>query len=537
MSLVAAPDLAAAQSRVLRGIALLRSDRSGRSDERVLGWLGPLVVFGLALALRLYHLGSPKTQMFDEAYYPNDAASYLRAGVEGHFSVPNPTGKGDPYRSLEYATHPPLGKWMIAVGEQIFGFTPVGWRIASAICGALTVLILCRLVRRMTGSTALGMLAGILLSLDGLHLTLSRIGILDVLLSFWLVAALACLVADRDDGRRRIADRLAHGTRWAGPRLGVRWWRIGAGACLGCAGAVKWSAAPFIVTFALLALLWDSSSRRASGATHPVRATLWRDGPQAAATFVLLPLVIYVSSWSGWFAGGAGFGHGRDWHADVNGRNPVATARAWWHYHSDTLEFHTTLTNPGTHHEYESKPFGWLVLSRPVLFAYDTVKAGDSLDGQTCNTPTKSDGSREDCSRAVTGIGTPALWYAGLLAFLGCVGLWAGRRDWRAGAVVALFAAGFLPWLQNPQRVMFLFYAQPLVIAYCIALPLCAGYLIGGPAASERRRLVGTSVVSVVLALIVADFIWLRPVLMGDVIPYSAWSARVLGRLGSPGWL
>ena len=52
--------------------------------------------------------------------------------------------------------HPEVGKWLIALGEKAFGMDPFGWRIAAAVVGALMVLVMCRLVRRLTGSTVLG---------------------------------------------------------------------------------------------------------------------------------------------------------------------------------------------------------------------------------------------------------------------------------------------------------------------------------------------------------------------------------------------
>ena len=45
---------------------------------------------------------------------------------------------------------------MIALGEWMFGVTPFGWRFMAALIGTLSVLILCRVARRMTGSTLLG---------------------------------------------------------------------------------------------------------------------------------------------------------------------------------------------------------------------------------------------------------------------------------------------------------------------------------------------------------------------------------------------
>src|SRR5690606_36756617 len=36
-------------------------------------------------------------------------------------------------------THPPLGKWFISWGIDIFGMTPFGWRASGVIASALTV--------------------------------------------------------------------------------------------------------------------------------------------------------------------------------------------------------------------------------------------------------------------------------------------------------------------------------------------------------------------------------------------------------------
>ena len=53
---------------------------------------------------------------------------------------------------------------------------PVGWRFACAVFGSLAILLICRIARRMTRSTLLGCIAGLLMSLDGLEFVLSRTG-------------------------------------------------------------------------------------------------------------------------------------------------------------------------------------------------------------------------------------------------------------------------------------------------------------------------------------------------------------------------
>ena len=64
--------------------------------------------------------------------------------------------------------------------------------------GSLAILLLARIARRMTRSTLLGCVAGLLLALDGLEFVMSRTALLDIFLMFWVLAAFGCLVVDRD---------------------------------------------------------------------------------------------------------------------------------------------------------------------------------------------------------------------------------------------------------------------------------------------------------------------------------------------------
>src|SRR5262249_57206532 len=96
---------------------------------------------------------------------------------------------------------PPFGKILIAGGEWVFGLTPFGWRFATALVGSLAILLLARTARRMTRSTLLGCVAGLLLALDGLEFVMSRTALLDIFVMFWVLAAFGALVVDRDRTR------------------------------------------------------------------------------------------------------------------------------------------------------------------------------------------------------------------------------------------------------------------------------------------------------------------------------------------------
>jgi dolichyl-phosphate-mannose-protein mannosyltransferase len=231
---------------------------SSRGSSLVLGsafwgWAGPVLIMIFGGFLRFYRLGKPDAVVFDETYYVPDANSILRHGVElKHFSYVNHLlVRGDPDILLkvhgqlqpELVAHPPLGKIMMAVGQWAFGLTPFGWRFTVAVLGTVSILMIARIVRRMTRSTMLGCIAGLLMALDGLELVLSRTAILDIFVMFWVLAAFGLLVIDRDKTIARLHDAAAAAgpQDLAGPKLGVRWLRIAAGLCLGAACASKWT--------------------------------------------------------------------------------------------------------------------------------------------------------------------------------------------------------------------------------------------------------------------------------------------------------
>src|SRR4051794_28076705 len=121
-------------------------------DDRLWGWLGPGIVTLLAAFLRFDRLRIPHGVVFDEVYYSKDSHDLLRHGVELNQEG---TGPG-------FVVHPPLGKWAIALGEKMFGYNEFGWRFSAAVAGTVSVLIMCRVARRMTRSTLLGCFAGVL---------------------------------------------------------------------------------------------------------------------------------------------------------------------------------------------------------------------------------------------------------------------------------------------------------------------------------------------------------------------------------------
>src|SRR5215472_671867 len=486
------------------------------------GWLGPLLVTAFGTFLRFDRLSTPPTVVFDETYYVGDAYGILRHGVEiNHVKTINALlaqGKTNIFApGGELVVHPPLGKIMIAVGEWLFGLTPFGWRFTVALVGSLAILMTARIARRMTRSTLLGCVAGLLLALDGLELVMSRTALLDIFVMFWVLAAFGCLVIDRDRARARIAAAAASGTAGdAGPQLGVRWWRVLAGVCLGLAVASKWNGVWYLPAFALLGFAWDLGARRAAGFASPWRGALQRDLTWMPISFVLAPLAAYLASWSGWFA--SPYGYDRNWAALHGNTTPVWSALdSLYQYNKYMLQFGLGLT---TGHPYKSQPWTWLLMSRPVSFYYATPK--------TCGVP--------NCSQEVLAIGTPLIWYASIPVLLTLLVWWLARRDWRAGAVLIGIAAGYLPWFWfalHDHRTEFYFYAVTFVPFLVMGITLCLGLIIGPARAAPVRRGLGAALSGAYLLAVLWDFGYMYPVLAAQVIPYTSW----LSRMWSHGWI
>jgi len=492
--------------------------------DRRAGWIGALAVTALAGFLRFWNLGQPRVFVFDETYYAKDAYALLQYGHEQDYvkNADEKILKGDLdvfADSASYVVHPPLGKWVIATGEQLFGMNPFGWRVAVAVLGTLSVLLLARLVRRMTGSTVLGTIAGFLLAIDGLHIVMSRTALLDLPLSFFLLAAFGALVLDREHGRRRAAARLAsfEGSS-LGPGLGFRPWRIAAGVLLGAALATKWNAIFFVAAFGLLTVWWDVSARRVAGARSPWLGSLSRDALPAFVSIVPTALITYLATWAGWFASSGGYY--RTWAAE----NPSThygwvpgPLRSLWHYHADALSFHTGLSSD---HPYQSHPWSWLVQGRPVSFYYEEYGLGE----RGCEV--------ERCAREVLAVGNPIIWWSTAAALLVMVWLVISRRDWRAGAVLAALAAGWLPWFwyaDHNDRTMFSFYAVSFLPFLVMAVTMCLGFILGPSTASPRRRTVGATAVGAFLLLATLAAIAMAPLWLAEVLPYDDWLDRLFG--------
>lgn len=520
--------------RLLGGI---RSWRDYPPSLRLWFWLVPALTAAVGGVLRFVRLDVPRSLVFDETYYVKDAYSLLVSGYERNwpekandsFIAGNP---GVLLNTPEYVVHPPVGKWMIAAGMWLFGpDNPLGWRFGAALTGTLSIALLALIAQKLFSSLILGALAGLLLAVDGHHLVMSRTSLLDIFLTFWILAAFGALLMDRDDGRRRLALRLARQAAatpagrpsplqlLSGPWLGIRWWRIAAGVCLGLAVGTKWSALFFVAGFGLLTVFWDLSARRIAGIRGWISGGIVKDGLLAFASIVPVAAVTYAVTWTGWFRSTDAYY--RQWAAS----NPNAqwgwlpdSVRSLAHYHLEAFKFHQGLSSE---HPYEASAWSWLVMGRPTSFFYESPKQGTP----GCDF--------SNCTSAILSVGNPLIWWGAAVSLVVLLFWWAGRRDWRAGAILAAVGSGYLPWFLYPERTMFFFYAVSFEPYLILALVYCLGLVLGrrtDPLWRRRSGLYGVALFVVGAVLLSAFF---YPVWTGEIIPYQDWRVR----MWMPSWI
>ncbi|HEU5002907.1 MAG TPA: phospholipid carrier-dependent glycosyltransferase [Actinomycetota bacterium] len=455
-------------------------------------WLLLGVITVLGGVLRFVRLSFPHAIVFDETYYAKDACLYLNRGMAFCKTA---------QATEQSYVHPPLGKWMIAIGERLFGYNSFGWRFMPAVCGTAMVVIVFCIGRKLFGRWGAA-LAGLLVATDFLLIAQSRIATLDIFVAFWVALGFLFVVRERE----RILTLKERGEG----RLDLRW-RVAAGLCFGAAAACKWSGVYSLAGAGLMMLVWSVASslrirHRNLADGVPPRAP----GPVAELHATVLGVAIpavaaYLASYLVWF------------------KDHQWSPSAFYRLTNSMWQFNVTLH---AKHPYASKMWTWPLVIRPVAYYFQQVTVHGVLKNEH-----------------ILAFGNPATWWASIAVFVYLV-IRAVRRKYGAERLILngwLFA--YVPWIAA-SRTSFFFYMTPVVPFMMLGLTdalldFARWARRAAPAHAEEphhralaARLLdrwGAGVVTlyVVAACGVALWFW-YPVITGVAIPVPWWQMRML---------
>ena len=340
---------------------------------------------------------------FDEVYYVRTAYEYAN-GLE-------------PYEW----THPPLGKLLIALGMEIFGITPFGWRFMGALAGTLMVPALYFCAKMIFSKRHYAFAAASLLALDMMHLVQSRIATLDSLAVLWIIIMYACVLCyiQLDPIRRRTKGI---------PLL------FASGAAMGIACAIKWTGVYAAVGMALLL------GRSARDTLRRSARVFWKAAFLCVLCFAALPFLVYYVSYMPHFASEGGLSPERFWHAQ----------QSMLHYHAGLAQTHPFM----------SAWYDWPLMLRPMWYYHGLYAAKGNVS-------------------TIISMGNPAIWWVGCGAVIYCIYAWAVQpfrkkepQDDRPAMLLLCLAAQLLPWMwiTRPTFIYHYFASIPFLI-------LCTVYM------------------------------------------------------------
>ena len=189
--------------------------------------IGMIAVFLLSLALRFWGLGRFNTLVFDEVYYAKFAQNYLT-------------------QTSFFDGHPPLGKYIIAIGMWLSNYfpfwqdtvnvltgvarSPWSYRWINALFGAFIPLIVAGIAYQLSYRRSFAFLAGLFTACDGIFLVESRYALINqYIVIFGLLGQWLLLIALANTKKQR------------------KFYLIVSGICFGAAIATKWNGLFFLV--------------------------------------------------------------------------------------------------------------------------------------------------------------------------------------------------------------------------------------------------------------------------------------------------
>lgn len=377
-------------------------------------WSIILLMMFISTLFRMFYLTFPEEMVFDEVYHARAAGEYMR-GI-------NP---------FEWV-HPPLAKLLISAGTSVFGLNSFGWRIMPVIFGTLFVPVMYIFGKSLFGKRHYGILAALIISVDGVFFVQSRTAMTNIFATFFQVAAVMFfwLYVQHDyhqEKKGKAYTYFAFSGLFISLSLATRWTSLGALAFI--LGAMIWY--KFLFTVNIKDLI-KGDFKALSYGFNKKEIPFWI---LASICFIVLPACVYLLSY-------------------IPYMNLNHTIKETIDMQKGIYTYHKNLRDP---HPYYSEWYTWPFLIRPTWYYFRDFKDG-TMGG-------------------IIALGNPAIWWSSV--FVTIFSLYKAIKEKQAHLLyIGLgFIILYLPWAVSPRIKNFSHYLFEAIPYACLSITFLIGYL------------------------------------------------------------
>jgi dolichyl-phosphate-mannose-protein mannosyltransferase len=395
---------------------------SQKNQKRL--WIIHGAIFLFALVFFVIGIDRVDYQIFDEIRYAPDGGQFTVHGMNWNW------------------TSPPLGRMLIGLGISIFGYEPLGWRIMSAIFGALSLNAMFSLGLIFFKTELLALEVVALCFLNQMLFVQSRIAMLDIFMFTFMAWGFVFFFR-----------------KWKNPVQGTF---MLAGVFFGLAIAVKWFAiipAAFCNYLYLtqnvkhwkipknMKWFWKLPQQLKKGINRENLKWFWWAPPLATYFVVYLPLI--------------GMGH-PNYATQLASSSPTSNGSTYGLWDLIPLQwemFKTQVAYGRPDHPFESAWYTWPFWYNQFWYRSE-VKA---IDGN-------------NFFEGILFFGNPLILWLGVLAVGVTIYAWIKKKNETAKIISLLYLVLFLSWTIIPRKTTYLFYYFPAAMFLSFNIVFAAQY-------------------------------------------------------------
>ena len=326
---------------------------------------------------------------FDEVYFPRTAYEHLHN-----------------LKAYEW-THPPLGKLIMAIPIAIFGMTPFAYRVLGNIAGILMLPAMYILAKMLFKKSKYGLLAAIIMALDGMHFVQTRIGTTDSFLCLFILLEYLFMYKYVISSSLPLRKRL--------------WPLFWSGLFMGMAISIKWSGVFAAVGLAIIFF--------ASLIIEIVKNKKWTKYNTiiilcCVVFFILIPAIIYILSYIPFYIV----------------ENPeIKDIPSFFAFQQKMFNYHNDLKST---HSYSSEWYTWPITQKSVFYWNGKTNSG--------------------LSSKIALLGNPLIFWFSIPCMLFTLIMAISKRKFKYWFLIIAIVSMMVPYLKIT-RIMFLYHYFPVL--------------------------------------------------------------------------